>query len=223
MENWLIAISANLTLTYLLSRLVIYIDIRYRLQDKDDNIMISVCLFHNMTLYRMVVPVVKLTKESMIIWPESKVKVADEEENSQIHRENRFILNAFKIYLTHPKKFDEVICFLRHYTRIYQRFINKILSFLHCERLCWKTIFGSEDAAVTGMMVGALGLMEKFLITVMKCRIEFLQKPVVTVIPVFDRRQLEIDFQCIFSIRLGNVIKAMSCLFLPKRKEKGCS
>lgn len=218
MENWLIAIFANITLAYILSRLIIYIDIRYQLQNKDDNITISVCIFHKMILYRMTIPVVQWNKEGMTVWLESRVKVPDEEVTSHIHREKRFVLYAVKSYLTDPPRLGKAIRFLRYYTRIYRQFINNILSFLHCDRLYWKTIVGSEDAAQTGMMVGAFWLAGNMLITVMDYRIRFLQKPVVTVIPAFGRQQIEIDFQCIFSIRLGNVINAMRCLFYPKGK-----
>lgn len=77
----------------------------------------------------------------------------------------------------------------------------------------WKTKFGSEDAALTGALVGILWAFKSLLMNQLKRRIFSMGTLDIEVKPIFGSNQFEIDFQCIFSIRLGNVIKAFRSIY----------
>lgn len=76
-----------------------------------------------------------------------------------------------------------------------------------------KTSYGSEDAAVTGKYgLAYYGRLKRCYLLIYK-KVIFKTKPLIHVNPIFGHTQLKVDFQCIFSIRLGNVITAMKSVY----------
>ncbi len=99
----------------------------------------------------------------------------------------------------------------------YCRVIDKVLKSATCEKFHWKTVYGLEDAASTGIIVGSLWAVKVFIISRLKRHVLFVTKPDIAVNPIFGRNQFEVDFQCIFSIKLGNVIKTIKSIYNIKK------
>ncbi|MDD4601706.1 hypothetical protein SDC9_05864 [bioreactor metagenome] len=208
MEVALTALAAQLLLLYILSKLIIYIDLRYQRSNTDDYIAVNVYLGKTILLYSMKVPMIDLVKNDELLWLESSIKTNEVKVKTHIHRERRFLWNVYKIYFWHPRRLKRMLRSVQYYSRLYRRIVLKLVNSLACEHLKWETKYGSDDAAITGIMTGAFWALKGMLVTVLKRRFVFREQPQLSVSPVFGQPCFEISFQCIFSLRLGKIINA---------------
>jgi hypothetical protein len=170
--------------------------------------------------YQLKVPIIQLVERDHLLWLESAMETKEQSgDKTHVKREQRFMKEAMPIYLKQPREIQRIIGLSRYYARIYRSFMNRIITAIHCEQLHWKISYGSKDAAMTGIMAGLFGSVQAMVIGRLRKRVTFISRPVVQVRPIFGKTQLEIDFGCIFSIRLGNVITAMKSIFYSKTKE----
>lgn len=216
MECWLLIILSKILLLCLLYYTKIYLILKCKRDESNDYIGVEVYIMRRLLLYSMQVPIINMTREKESLWVESKIKTGKNQDKTHTVREQKFIKENLKFYITHPRKLKQIIKQLRYYTRIYYRVMDNIVKSLQCEKLCWKTSYGSEDAAVTGSMVGILWTVKALLLTNLQKKVIFKTKPLIHVNPIFGHTQLKVDFQCIFSIRLGNVITAMKSVYRVK-------
>jgi len=213
MEIGLTTLMAELTFIYLLSRVIIYFELKYLRNNDNDYIAVNIYLAKSILLYSMKVPVVEIVKHNELLWLKTEIETKDGKDKTHIDREQRYAKNKLYIYLCNPKKLWHLLKSLKQYTKLYRRFVIKIVRSLNCEHLYWKTRFGSDDAALTGLMTGAMWAVKGTMVTIFKRRFSFTREPVIAVTPAFGQECLEVDFQCIFSLRLGKVIKATTVLF----------
>lgn len=218
MEIGLAAVAAQLLVIFIFSKIIIYIDLRYKRNQADDYVAINIFMGRNILLYSMKVPVIEIVQSNSLPWLESEIKAADRKVGTHVTKEKRFIKNAFRLYLMNPRKFWQVLHSVKYYTRLYQKVMIKVANSLTCERLLWKTKYGSEDAALTGLMGGSFWAFKGMLVTVLKRRFVFTSHPEIAITPVFGQACFEVDFQCIFSLRLGKVINAMAILLNKRGK-----
>ena len=218
MHKELLVLWAGIALAYMLSRVNIYISLTYWRQDNDDHIIVDVYLLRKLICYTITIPVIKTTDRTGIVWLVSEIETAKGDVHTHAERERRFIQNLWRIYLHYPRKFRRMLRQFRYFTRLYKTFIRKVLASLYCERLYWKTTFGAEDAAVTGIAVGALWAIKGLAYHAVRQRVKFSKRPEIAVVPVFGQQRFEVNFQCIFRLRVGNVITATYSLFNSKRK-----
>jgi hypothetical protein len=221
METGLMLVLAEIIIICMISQLVIYIDLRYHRSMADDSLEVDVFLFNKFLLYSMNVPLIKLINEEGLPWVETKIRTKDGIDKAHLQREQRFMGNVLYLCLFHPKRMWRILRSFHYYLQLYQRFMFKLLKAVTCETFYWKTTYGSEDAAVTGYTAGMLWAVKKTALARMKRRLSFSSEPVVQVKPVFGKSCLEVDFRCIFSLRLGKVINASTVLF--KLKCKGAT
>jgi len=217
MEIFFIVTLANLVIICLLFYSKIYIQLQYQRDGSNDYIAIDVYFFKKLLAYSMEVPIIELGDIKNSFWLKSTIKTNHSQDETHIKREQRFIKKTVKFYMLHPTRLRRVARLVRYYTRLYCRMMNKIVKTMQCEQLQWKTIYGSEDAALTGIGTGILWTIKALLITRLKSHVIVTKKPIISVSPVFGHNSFKVDFQCIFSIRLGNVINAMRILYNIKR------
>jgi hypothetical protein len=167
--------------------------------------------------YQLKVPIIQLIERNHLLWLESAMETKEQDgDETHVKREQRFLKEAMPIY---PREMQQIIGLSRYYARIYRSFMNRIIMAIHCEQLHWKISYGSKDAAITGIMAGVFRSVQAMIIGRLRNRVTFISRPVVQVRPIFGKTQLETDFGCIFSIRLGKVITAMKSIFYSKTKE----
>ncbi|WP_378955533.1 DUF2953 domain-containing protein [Pelosinus sp. sgz500959] len=215
-ECWLLIILSEIIVTSLLLYTKIYLSLKCKRDGSNDYIEIEVYIMKGLLIYRMQVPIIEIIGKEKSLWVESEIRAGEKQDKTHTKREQRFIKEKFKFYLTHPKKLRRIVKKLRYYIRLYDQMMKNIIKALHCERLYWKTSYGSEDAALTGIMSGMLWTIKALLLTNLEKQVVFRAKPVIHVHPIFGHNHFEVDFQCIFSIRLGNVITAMRSLYSVK-------
>ena len=213
MEFGLTFIVATLIIVFLISLSKIYIEVTYKRNDENDYVAVNVYALKKLISYTMQVPMVRIVEKSGEFKLESTVRTAVSQEKTDPLRDEKMIKKTDQLVKKHPRKIKHTIQKFHHYTKRYCKIIEKLLKLVVCEKLYWKTKFGSEDAALTGALVGLLWAFKTLLMNQLKRRIFSTGTLDIEVKPIFGSNQFEIDFQCIFSIRLGNVIKAFRSIY----------
>jgi len=213
LEIWLIIMLANIVITGLLFYSKIYIALKYRREGSNDYIAIDVYIFKRLLAYSMQMPIIEIGDLKSSFWLTSKIKAGNNQDETHIKREQRFIKKTIKFYMLHPRKLQRVVNRVHYYTLLYCRGMNKILKSFHCEQLYWKTTYGSEDAEITGIGTGILWAVKTLMITRLKKHVIVIKKPIINVNPIFSHNIFKVDFQCIFSLRFGNVINVVKILY----------
>lgn len=77
---------------------------------------------------------------------------------------------------------------------------------IKCKRCSWKTEYGWEDPALTGISGGFIWIVKGSIISFLDGLVIFLEEPEVDVCPDFYKKKFSTCFQSIFSIFLGNII-----------------
>ncbi|MEG6585677.1 DUF2953 domain-containing protein [Dendrosporobacter sp. 1207_IL3150] len=219
MVDWLIVTIASFGIAFVISRVSIFIHLRFLRNCDDDFIKVDIYLPRNILLYSMKIPVIELVKHNNLPWIESEVKAEEGKTKTHVRREKRFVKVFFNIYFKHPRRFRKLMRKVRYYHRLYTRLMNEIIKAIYCEKFYWKTTFGCDDAASTAVVTGALWSVKSLLVNYLQSRTNFKEKPVVKVIPAFGQEKIDIELLCIFSIKLGNVIDASKRVLYTKAKE----
>lgn len=221
METWLSVWLATTLLGVAVARLRVYIALDYHRRKADDELAVEVYLLRRLLVYRLEVPLVQLSERGGLTWVESKLGSGREKSETHVDAEQRFAAKTWDIFLRHPGHWNCLVRQLDYYTRLYNYFMSRLLAALVCEKLSWETRFGTDDPAATSLMTGLLWFIKTQTYTFMKRRLKFVPRPWLQVTPLYNWVGLEVDFQCIFSIRLGNVINAAAGSIWQSRKGDG--
>lgn len=212
------AIMAYILFFYLLSRINVYISLLYRRSGSDDYIAVEVKMLGGFILYRIKVPVIEITGQD-ISWFVSEVGTDREKTKTHPRREQRFIKRVIQIYIRHPKRLQKLVRSLRYYKVLYREYMNQMASGLTCEEFHWRTVVGSDDAAITAFSTGVIWAVKELVLVGIHQRISFAAKPIVQVRPAFGAAKFETELKCIFRVRLGHVINTTTRLVTINRKE----
>jgi hypothetical protein len=91
----------------------------------------------------------------------------------------------------------------------YADFMRWVTQKVRFERFYWVTRVGLDDAAATGIAVGAYWAVKSYITAAMWHKHDHASfRPVVKVMPIYNREIFHTDFECIFSVRLGHIISA---------------
>jgi hypothetical protein len=217
MELWLIIILAIAVIIGLIFHIKIYINLKYQRDDSNDYLSVNVYVLKSILAYSMQIPIIRITGLKSLFWLDSKIKTGQRQAGVDTKREQRFVRKSARFYMNHPRKLQRIAKQFYHHARLYCYVMDKFIHSLHCEQLHWKTVYGSQDAAITGIGAGMLWTVKSLIIARLNKHVIVTQKPVICVDPIFGHNSFKVDFQCIFSIRLGNVINAMRILYIMKQ------
>jgi hypothetical protein len=221
METWLSVWLATTLIGVALARLRIYIVLNYHRRKADDTLTVEVHLLRRLLTYHLEVPLIQLSERGGLLWLESHLKTGREKTVTHTDAEQRFTAHTWDIFLHDPSHWKYLICQFDYYTKLYNHFMRRVLAALVCEKLSWETRFGADDAATTSLMTGFLWYLKSQTYSLMKRRLKYVPRPSLNVTPLYTWVGLEVDFQCIFSIRLGNVINAAAGAIRQSRKGDG--
>ena len=214
MEMWFMITLAIVTILILLFYSKIYIVFNYQRDGSKDYIAVDVYIFKGLLSYSMQVPMIEMGDINNALWLKSKIKTGHSQDETHIKREQRFIKKNVKFYIMHPSRLRHLVRDVRHYTGLYCEFMDQFIHFFHCEQLHWKTICGSEDAELTAIGTGMLWTIKGLMVSRLKKHVIVTKKPMIHVKPVFGHNSFKVDFQCIFSVRFGNIINTVRLLYL---------
>ena len=218
--NWLIFSVIGTLLWYGLSRLTMYIELEYQRTAKDDNLVIKLYLLKGLVFYQLKMPIMEVVYEKKEIWLESKL-TAEKSAKTHTKEEMRTFKRLVLIYLKHPRKLQRLIRLVKHFMRNYIQIMDKITSSLCCEKFYLKTQLGFKDAEITGLSIGYLWFLKNLLLVRLSHKFCFKKQPVIKIVPSFKQAVVAVNFHCIFSIRVGNVINASLYFILHKEAVNG--
>ncbi|MBC8016865.1 MAG: DUF2953 domain-containing protein [Sporomusaceae bacterium] len=216
MEFGLTIVAAQILIIGLLWYIKIYIVFTYQRDHSNDHMAVSIYALRKILVYSIQIPVIKITGIENAFWLESKVQTGPSQGKTHTKREQRFVKKTIVMCIKNPQKIGRVIRRFRSFMDLYCNILDEIISKLCCEQLQWKTVYGSEDAAITGIGTGFFWTLKGLMIARLKKHVMLAQDPIISVCPIFGQNSLKVDFQCIFSIRLGNVINAMRVFYKVK-------
>lgn len=215
MENWLVIMLAAVICAYTISRVKIFVRLFYRRQAADDFVRLEVYMLRRLLAYNTTIPMVQIVESKGLPWLETQVKNRDKIFKSDAGGEERR-------YLLKPHQWRHMVHEVNFLFRLYRRFTRNVQHRMLCEKFSWRTRIGSEDAALTAMATGLLWGVKSMAVRILRRRIAFGVRPIISVQPVFNKTLLEMEFECIFTIRVGNVINAVwSLIHFPDKGVKG--
>lgn len=208
MSNWLLILTIIVILTFALLRVSVYIDLHFCRKKDDDFISVTVYAFRRILSYSITIPVIEITEYNSLPWLSSEIKASEDNTETHIAKEQRFVKKLMKILAFNPQRFLHMYRISEHLVKSYRSYIDKLSRNIHCEKFYVNVRYGFEDAAYTSIMLGVFrALIEKMLIS-MRHRLILDTRPDVIFIPLFGKCHFEVELKCIFRIRLGNVITA---------------
>ncbi len=222
LENGLAVVLAAVVIAYTLSRVKIFIRLEYRRKAADDFVRLEVYLLSRLLAYHTTIPMIQIIKHRGLPWLESELKTGRDTIKTRSRREQRFVAKTADIYLHHPLKWRRIIREVNLLFDLYRSFARRIKKAMLCEKFTWRTACGCGDAALTGMVTGLLWAAKSEALIFLRRRLNFTARPVVRVRPIYDAALLEVEFECIFTLRVGNVINAAwGLLHFPVKGVKG--
>ncbi|MDR1702692.1 MAG: DUF2953 domain-containing protein [Sporomusaceae bacterium] len=175
-HHWLICGVLVGAVFFLLWQLHIFCRINYAKNSAENLLSISILLFQRFKLFTFNIPDVG----------ETKATAKETAENAPPSSSN-------PAFLDNLTKFDSTI-------------LRELKNRLYFEKLRFKLIYGFEDAALTGLTNGALFALQGFFLAVFHSYFKIKENPVIYLQSVYGRDFWEAEFDCIFKIRVGNVI-----------------
>lgn len=86
--------------------------------------------------------------------------------------------------------------------------INKFI----CRKLYCQMKIGTEYADETAILYGIVHFFKSIIVRYLYAKMPFAKRPEISIIPDFHTRKNEVEFQCILSTKLGNVIYILKSL-----------
>lgn len=205
-------------LLFILANIPLYLQLCYRRNASDDYIVVTVYAVYRLLHYSMKIPALQLEKEGKV-WPTAEVAKGQESIDSDPGREQVFVKRFIERYVLHPGRLRHVLAEIKEHFIVYRRFMNALIGKLTCVHLAWRTRYGMEDAALVGVLYGVIWSGKSLLLKRLGQRVAFSARPVVALVPVQGGSLWEIEFDCIFTLKLGNLITAIGMMVYIMAKE----
>jgi hypothetical protein len=209
---------AIMIMIFLLLRVKFYIGLNYQRQGANDSLTVTIYCWRKLLFYQMKIPVIAITDQGRL-WVETNIVTDQGEIGSNTEAEIKAAWHWIEQTIRKPRLLLFLLRKLRNYIHFSRRLTRQLLTEVCCEKFYWHTQFGTSDAAVTGVMSGLLWSMKALVLSRLTRRIHFVAKPSIRVCPDFQDTGFTMEFKCIFSLRLGNVMNA--CFFVEKNINKG--
>lgn len=133
----------------------------------------------------------------------------------EVEQENSELLPKLGQLSGHPKGLKKIFSLVDFDIQNVRTIMRKILKVINYEKLYITIKYGSGDAASTAIMIGNLWFLSG-LITLKFQKSFCLHNTRISCIPSYGDKCMEVDFLCIFNMRLRDIIN-MRKLFLNKR------
>ncbi|MDL2281280.1 DUF2953 domain-containing protein [Selenomonadales bacterium OttesenSCG-928-I06] len=220
MNTFLIIILILTALIIILCRLYISVNISYSKNDDKDLFVFSISMLKFLKLYTYEfspahldyndILVSEKPKKESLEKSETQPQTTTSQEQKKQKKQNPFstIKKATNYYIDNLKdKINVNKAQLKKYFNIAKKFLKTA----KLEKLNLKLTYGFEDAALTGTSAGILAVLKEFLLITLQRKFRNIDQIHLFVFPKFGQEDyLEVDFDCIFKVRVGNVITIMA-------------
>lgn len=179
----------------------IKIQFRYFREQEDDTISLEFFLWGFIN-YRIEIPVLTLQHKLSGISLTTRTELESGGDNSRelMGKPGKFSIESLQDVICIFNKWGPVVVEMKET-------VNYLLRNIKMTRLEWCTTIGTGDAAATGLMTGLLYLIKGGIISVFYNNLaKAASHPKIKVEPNFRKQQFSTSINCIFKIRLGNII-----------------
>lgn len=174
--------------------------VSYLKKGEDDELIIIVRALAGRVSYKFEVPAIRWGNEGLV--PFLHLVTELENRRGKPIVQERITLKPGKL----RQIWRAAIDFLPKYWKA-SRFLHRVFGRVKLSRLHWVTEFGTGDAADTGLAAGLLWVLKGWIWTNVHHSVTVLERrPELMVKPLFQNKQLNLDFDCIFTVSIGHII-----------------
>lgn len=213
MNGWLIAIVCIIFLVFILWFSVIHIDIEYKREHENDQLLVELFAWWKLIRYKKIFPLFKLKGEGLVYEEEEKTKTPGSKTTKGKRKRIFSPQDIYHIRIT----LDQWLHRIHNLNKIMRRTLKKV----RCDQLEWKTKIGLGDAPATGTFSGLIWGIKGCLIGIIAHYVTLRSMPKVHVVPDFNRKCLELNLKGRFRFRLGNAIIAGIRIYFNFIRKKG--
>jgi len=171
----------------------------FHFQD-DDSLKIECKAWLGLIKYRLNVPLIKVDDNSPTIVIKGEVHSGAKEET----RKKNTIQYSAEDLLNSLRDMKAILEHVVSFHRILRRFLKKV----NVAQVEWHSTMGVGDAAITGMLTGALWAIKGSIIGMLSHYFRLLDNPNVSVQPQFQMAISQTSFKCMLQFRIGHAIIA---------------
>ncbi|MET4566981.1 hypothetical protein ACVK1V_003427 [Bacillus subtilis] len=181
----------------LLLRMKIYVVLEYLHADDNDKLTLKITALFGLIRIKKTIPAIKVNKEDGTV----DIKQKTESKMKKSSGKKKITQNDVQ------QSINKIEMLLHQVTRL-RKISASFLAHLHITKLEWVTVIGIQDAAVTGVLTGAVWGVKGGIAAMLYDHLDFVNKPVYEVIPSFQVPVSKTHFQCIFFFRFGHAMLA---------------
>lgn len=181
----------------LLLRMKIYVALEYLHADDNDKLTLKITALFGLIRIKKTIPAIKVNKEDGTV----DIKQKTESKMKKSSGKKKITQNDVQ------QSINKIEMLLHQVTRL-RKISASFLAHLHITKLEWVTVIGIQDAAVTGVLTGAVWGVKGGIAAMLYDHLDFVNKPVYEVIPSFQVPVSKTHFQCIFFFRFGHAMLA---------------
>ncbi|MED3515308.1 DUF2953 domain-containing protein [Bacillus subtilis] len=181
----------------LLLRMKIHVALEYLHAADNDKLTLKITALFGLIRIKKTIPAIKVNKEDGTVDIKQKT-------------ESKMKISSGKKKITQndvQQSINKIEMLLHQVTRL-RKISASFLAHLHITKLEWVTVIGIQDAAVTGVLTGAVWGVKGGIAAMLYDHLDFVNKPVYEVIPSFQVPVSKTHFQCIFFFRSGHAMLA---------------
>lgn len=181
----------------LLLRMKIHVAAEYLHAEDNDKITLKITTLFGLVRIKKTIPAIKVNKDdgTVNIRQNTKTKVKKSSSKKKITFDDV------------QQSINKIEMLLHHVTKL-RKISASFIAHLHITKLEWITVVGVHDAAVTGVLTGAVWGVKGGIAAMLHDHLDFVNKPVYEVIPSFQVPVSKTHFQCIFFFRFGHAMLA---------------
>ncbi|MCO4849726.1 DUF2953 domain-containing protein [Bacillus vallismortis] len=181
----------------LLLRMKMYVAVEYLHADDNDKLTLKITALWGLIRIKKSIPAIKVNKADGTVDIKQKTKSKVKKSSSEK-----------KVTFADVQQSIHKIEMFMHQVKNLRKISASFLAHLHITKLEWITIVGIQDAAVTGVLTGAVWGVKGGIAAMLYDHLNFVNKPVYEVIPSFQVPVSKTHFQCIFFFRFGHAMLA---------------
>lgn len=175
------------------------VSINFKHTQDDDSLKIEFRVLFGLIKYRLNVPLIKIDNNSPSLVVENNLESGDGEKEME---ETTKITEDDLL-----KKFHDFKALLEHVVS-FHRIIRHFLKKVKITELDWCSAIGAGDAALTGMLSGAVWTVKGSIIGLISHYFHLQNVPQVSVQPYFQMKVTQTVFKCMLQFRIGHAMFA---------------
>lgn len=232
-------------LLILIPFLPVKVSVDYFRVNQDDNMKIKVEALFGLIRYRLEFSSIKIRNwllgpvlEVQAEFFGAKGKAGDEEIKEEFGLQAldlKTLIDKFKFLLKITDQFDAMVEMMKSFRRegrhdeeirMENVVIFRVMGMLfmglkgQCDKLIWHTRYGFSDAALTAITNGLIWAGKSTALSALSLICTFKTEPQITVEPDFESVGLDMQFESIFSVRIGNIMSTGLKILLQEYKRR---